>query len=43
MVNSAMELAAVDSEVGEVVRAHLSRLERKAPRNARRRGRFPRG
>ena len=41
MVNSAIELAAVDSEVGEVVRAHMSRLERNAERalrNAKRRG-----
>ena len=44
MVNSAMELAAVDSEVGEVVRAHMSRLERSAERalrNAQRRGEIP--
>ena len=44
MVNSAMELAAVDSEVGEVVRAHMSRLERSAERalrNAKRRGEIP--
>jgi TetR/AcrR family transcriptional repressor of nem operon len=41
MVNSAMELAAVDSEVGELVRAHMTRLERNAERalrNAKRRG-----
>ncbi len=41
MVNSAMELAAVDSEVGEVVRGHMDRLERNAERalrNAKRRG-----
>lgn len=44
MVNSAMELAAVDSEVGELVRAHMSRLERnagRALRNAKRRGEIP--
>src|SRR5437016_8989209 len=44
MVNSAMELAAVDSEVGEVVRAHMSRLERNAERalrNAKRRREIP--
>jgi hypothetical protein len=41
MVNSTMELAAEDSEVGEVVRSHMSRLERSAERalrNAKRRG-----
>jgi TetR/AcrR family transcriptional regulator, transcriptional repressor for nem operon len=41
MVNSTMELAAADSEVGAVVRDHMSRLERSAERalrNARRRG-----
>lgn len=41
MVNSAMELAAEDSEVGAVVRNHMSRLERNAERalrNAKRRG-----
>jgi TetR/AcrR family transcriptional repressor of nem operon len=45
MVNSAMELAAVDSEVGELVRGHMERLERNAERalrNARRRGEIPR-
>jgi TetR/AcrR family transcriptional repressor of nem operon len=44
MVNSAMELAAVDSEVGEVVRNHMDRLERNAQRalrNAKRRGEIP--
>jgi TetR/AcrR family transcriptional regulator, transcriptional repressor for nem operon len=44
MVNSAVELAAVDSEVGEVVRAHMARLERNAERalrNAKRRGEIP--
>ena len=41
MVNSTMELAAVDSEVGVLVRAHMSRLERSAQRalrNAKRKG-----
>jgi TetR/AcrR family transcriptional repressor of nem operon len=41
MVNSAMELAAVDSDVGELVRGHMGRLERNAERalrNAKRRG-----
>ena len=41
MVNSTVELAAVDSEVGEVVRRHMQRLERNAQRalrNAKRRG-----
>jgi TetR/AcrR family transcriptional regulator, transcriptional repressor for nem operon len=41
MVNSAVELAAEDSEVGELVRGHMSRLERNAERalrNAKRRG-----
>jgi TetR/AcrR family transcriptional repressor of nem operon len=41
MVNSAIELAAEDSEVGEIVRNHMRRLERNAEqalRNARRRG-----
>jgi TetR/AcrR family transcriptional repressor of nem operon len=41
MVNSAMELAAEDSEVGGIVRNHMQRLERNAERalrNARRRG-----
>jgi TetR/AcrR family transcriptional repressor of nem operon len=46
MVNSTMELAAEDSEVGEVVRNHMARLERNAERalrNAKRRGEIPRG
>ena len=46
MVNSTMELAAADSEVGEVVRSHMARLERNAERalrNAKRRGEIPRG
>lgn len=46
MVNSTMELAAEDSEVGEVVRRHMARLERNAERalrNAKRRGEIPRG
>jgi TetR/AcrR family transcriptional repressor of nem operon len=41
MVNSTVELAAEDSEVGEVVREHMARLERNAERalrNAKRRG-----
>ena len=41
MVNSTIELAAVDSEVGAVVRGHMARLERNAERalrNAKRRG-----
>jgi TetR/AcrR family transcriptional repressor of nem operon len=41
MVNSTMELAAEDSEVASVVRAHITRLERNAARalrNAKRRG-----
>jgi TetR/AcrR family transcriptional regulator, transcriptional repressor for nem operon len=41
MVNSTVELAAADSEVGEVVRSHMKRLERSAERalrNAKRRG-----
>jgi TetR/AcrR family transcriptional repressor of nem operon len=41
MVNSAIELAAEDSEVGEIVRNHMRRLERNAERalrNAKRRG-----
>lgn len=45
MVNSTMELAAEDSEVGELVRDHMSRLERNAERalrNAKRRGEVPR-
>jgi TetR/AcrR family transcriptional repressor of nem operon len=44
MVNSTVELAAVDSEVGEVVREHMRRLERNAQRalrNAKRRGEVP--
>jgi TetR/AcrR family transcriptional regulator, transcriptional repressor for nem operon len=44
MVNSAMELAAVDSEVGALVRGHMARLERSAERalrNAKRRGEVP--
>jgi TetR/AcrR family transcriptional repressor of nem operon len=44
MVNSAMELAAVDSEVGAHVRGHMARLERNAERalrNAKRRGEIP--
>jgi len=44
MVNSTVELAAVDSEVGEVVRRHMQRLERNAQRalrNAKRRGEVP--
>jgi TetR/AcrR family transcriptional regulator, transcriptional repressor for nem operon len=46
MVNSAMELAAEDSEVGAVVRDHMKRLERnavRALRNAKRRGEIPEG
>jgi TetR/AcrR family transcriptional repressor of nem operon len=45
MVNSTVELAAEDSEVGEVVREHMARLERNAERalrNAKRRGEIPR-
>jgi len=41
MVNSAVELAAEDSEVGALVRGHMARLERNAERalrNAKRRG-----
>src|SRR5215471_10521298 len=41
MVNTAIELAAQDSEVGIVVRGHMARLERnttQALRNAKRRG-----
>ena len=41
MVNSAIELAAEDSEVGDVVRGHMARLERNAERalrNAKRLG-----
>jgi TetR/AcrR family transcriptional regulator, transcriptional repressor for nem operon len=44
MVNSAMELAAEDSEVSRVVRGHMARLERNAERalrNARDRGEIP--
>ena len=44
MVNSAVELAAEDSEVGEVVRGHMARLERNAERalrNAKRCGDVP--
>lgn len=44
MVNSAVELAAEDSEVGELVSGHMSRLERNAERalrNAKRRGEIP--
>jgi TetR/AcrR family transcriptional regulator, transcriptional repressor for nem operon len=46
MVNSTMELAAEDSEVGAAVRNHMARLERSAERalrNAKRRGEIPRG
>jgi TetR/AcrR family transcriptional repressor of nem operon len=44
MVNSAMELAAEDSEVGVLVREHMTRLERnavRALRNAKRRKELP--
>ncbi len=44
MVNSAMELAAEDSEVAQLVRGHMARLERNATRalgNAKRRGEIP--
>jgi TetR/AcrR family transcriptional regulator, transcriptional repressor for nem operon len=44
MVNSTMELAAEDSEVGALVRNHMSRLERNAERalrNAKRRREIP--
>ena len=44
MVNSAMELAAEDSDVSRVVRGHMARLERNATRalrNAKRRGELP--
>jgi hypothetical protein len=44
MVNSTMELAAEDSKVGQVVRDHMTRLERNAERalrNAKRRGEIP--
>jgi TetR/AcrR family transcriptional repressor of nem operon len=46
MVNTAMELAAEDSEVAGVVRGHMARLERNATRalrNAKRRGEVPAG
>jgi TetR/AcrR family transcriptional regulator, transcriptional repressor for nem operon len=46
MVNSTVELAAEDSEVGAIVRNHMQRLERNAQRaleNARRRGQVPAG
>jgi TetR/AcrR family transcriptional repressor of nem operon len=44
MVNSTVELAAEDSEVGAIVRSHMRRLERNAERalrNAQRRGEIP--
>ena len=44
MVNSAVELAAEDSEVGELVRGRMPRLERNAERalrNAKRRRKLP--
>jgi TetR/AcrR family transcriptional regulator, transcriptional repressor for nem operon len=44
MVNSTVELAAEDSEVAQVVRGHMTRLERntaRALRNAKRRGEIP--
>jgi TetR/AcrR family transcriptional regulator, transcriptional repressor for nem operon len=44
MVNSAVELAAEDPEVSQVVREHMARLERNAARalrNAKRRGEIP--
>jgi TetR/AcrR family transcriptional repressor of nem operon len=44
MVNSTVELAAEDSEVGKVVRGHMERLERNAERalrNAKERGEIP--
>ena len=44
MVNSTVELAAVDSEVGEMAREHMRRLERNAQRalrTAKRRGEVP--
>jgi TetR/AcrR family transcriptional repressor of nem operon len=44
MVNSTVELAAEDSEIAEVVRSHMRRLERNATRalrNAKRRGEVP--
>jgi TetR/AcrR family transcriptional regulator, transcriptional repressor for nem operon len=46
MVNSTMELADEDSEVGALVRGHMERLERNAERalrNAKRRGEIPAG
>jgi TetR/AcrR family transcriptional repressor of nem operon len=46
MVNSTVELAAEDSEVGAIVRSHMQRLERNAERalqNAMRRGEIPGG
>jgi TetR/AcrR family transcriptional repressor of nem operon len=46
MVNSAIELAAEDSDVATVVRGHMARLERNATRalrNAKRRGEIPAG
>jgi TetR/AcrR family transcriptional regulator, transcriptional repressor for nem operon len=45
MVNSTMELAAEDSEIGGIVRDHMARLQKaaeRALRNARRRGEIPR-
>lgn len=44
MVNTAIELAADDSEIAKVVRGHMDRLERNATRalrNAKRRGEIP--
>jgi TetR/AcrR family transcriptional repressor of nem operon len=44
MVNSTVELALEDSDVGRVVRGHMARLERnttRALRNAKRRGEIP--
>jgi hypothetical protein len=46
MVNTAIELAADDSEASIVVRDHMTRLERsttRALRNAKRRGEIPAG
>ena len=46
MVNSAVELAAEDSEVAILVRGHMARLERNATRalrNAKRRREIPAG
>jgi TetR/AcrR family transcriptional regulator, transcriptional repressor for nem operon len=46
MVNTAIELAAEDSEAATVVRGHMARLERNAARalrNAKRRGEIPAG